>query len=105
MWMPAQPRAAPLRTARARAGTSSPDGREDDHAVELDRRHVVPAAGPHRAELERELPARLAARVDIDLVADVTRDLDHDVGGRAEPVEAEPSGRSRPSTSASRSDR
>ena len=74
---------------RARPGRA-PDRREDDRRVQLLRAAVVRAAGPHRAQLARELAAlRLTgAREGVHLAALVSGDLGEDVGGGAEAVEA-----------------
>ena len=68
------------------------DRREDDGGIERLGRHLVRAAGPHRAELAREL-LRLGvagSREGVDLASLMARDLRHDMGRRAEAVDAEP---------------
>jgi len=69
-------------------------GREDDRCVELLGRGLVRGPGPFAAELERERRGRVVAGPDEaeDAPPLVPRDLDDDVGRRAEAVETEPLG-------------
>ena len=91
MWIPAQTTVPPRSTARRAAGTSSPAGAKRMAASSGSGGASPDVPGPLRAERERER-LRLAVarpREGEDAPALVARDLDDDVGGGAEAVEAE----------------
>ena len=89
----AAPRSPPGATAAQGGRHQRADGREDDRGVQLVGRALVRAAGPHGAELARQRLGGVVAGADdrVDLPPLPAQDLRHDVGRRAEPVEAHPS--------------
>src|SRR6185369_5704159 len=64
------------------------DGREEDGGVERLRRGVARVADPHRAHAARERLVPRTPRRDVDLAPVMARDLDDDVRGRTEAVQA-----------------
>ena len=91
MWMPPQTTLPPGRDGAQRERDEAAVGREDDRGVERLRRRRARRAGPRRAELagERLRDVVAVARERVDLAALRARDLDEDVRGRTEAVEAE----------------
>src|SRR5262249_15713600 len=64
-------------------------GREDDRAVEFDRRIVVAAARPRRAKIICKLPMPRVASESVNVHAPMPSDLNRDVRRRAESLNAQ----------------